>query len=40
MGLLRKMAAWGVMAFIALAFVIFAQPMYWQGEPSVAGKRA
>ena len=40
MGLLRKMAAWGVMAFIALAFVIFAQPMYRQGEPSVAGKRA
>lgn len=34
------MAAWGVMAFIALAFVIFAQPMYRQGEPTVAGKRA
>ena len=40
MGLLRKMAAWGVMAFIALVFVIFAQPMYRQGEPTVAGKRA
>lgn len=40
MGLLRRMAAWGVMAFIALAFVIFARPMYRQGEPTVAGKRA
>lgn len=40
MGWLRKMAAWGVMAFIALVFVIFAQPMYRQGEPTVAGKRA
>lgn len=40
MGLLRKTAAWGVMGFIALVFVIFAQPMYRQGEPTVAGKRA
>lgn len=40
MGLLRKMAAWGVMAFIALVFVIFARPMYRQGEPTVAGERA
>src|SRR5499427_9632813 len=40
MGLLRKMAAWGVMAFIALVFVLFARPMYRQGEPTVAGKRA
>ncbi|HKW64092.1 MAG TPA: TlpA disulfide reductase family protein [Candidatus Acidoferrum sp.] len=40
MGMLRKMAAWGVMAFIALVFVIFARPMYRQGEPTLAGKRA
>jgi peroxiredoxin len=40
MGWLRKMAAWGVMAFIALVFVIFARPMYRQSEPTVAGKTA
>src|SRR5215469_16247851 len=40
MGMLRRMAAWGVMAFIGLVFVIFAQPMYRQGEPTVAGKKA
>lgn len=40
MGMLRRMAAWGVVAFIALVFVIFARPMYRQGEPTVAGKRA
>ena len=40
MAILRRMAAWGVMAFIALVFVVFARPMYRQGEPSVAGKRA
>ena len=40
MGLLRKMAAWGVVAFIALVFVVFARPMYRQGEPTVAGKKA
>ena len=40
MGILRKMAAWGVMAFIALVFVLFARPMYRQGEPTVAGKTA
>ena len=34
------MAAWGVMGFIALVFVLFARPMYRQGEPTVAGKRA
>ena len=34
------MAAWGVMAFIALVFVFFARPMYRQGEPTVAGKTA
>jgi len=40
MGMLRKMAAWGVVAFIALVFVFFARPMYRQGEPTVAGKTA
>jgi cytochrome c biogenesis protein CcmG/thiol:disulfide interchange protein DsbE len=40
MGLLRRMAAWGVVAFIALVFVFFARPMYRQGEPTVAGKTA
>src|SRR5437879_13541665 len=40
MALLRRMAAWGVVAFIALVFVIFARPMYRQGEPTVAGKTA
>jgi peroxiredoxin len=34
------MAAWGVVAFIALVFVLFARPMYRQGEPTVAGKTA
>lgn len=28
------------MGFIALVFIVFAQPMYRQGEPTVAGKRA
>jgi len=34
------MAAWGVFAFIGLVFVFFAQPMYRQGEPTIAGKTA
>lgn len=38
--MLRKAAAWIVVAFIALVFVFFARPMYRQGEPSVAGKTA
>src|SRR5215470_267648 len=37
---LRKAAAWGVVAFCALVAVLFARPMYRQGEPSVAGKTA
>lgn len=40
MMLLRKMAAWGVVAFAALVVVFFAMPMYRQGEPTVAGKKA
>ena len=38
--LLRKAAAWVVVAMIALVFVFFARPMYRQGEPTVVGKRA
>ncbi len=34
------MAAWGVVAFAALVVVFFAMPMYRQGEPTVAGKKA
>ena len=40
MVLLRKLAAWGVVAFAALVVVFFAMPMYRQGEPTVAGKKA
>src|SRR5712691_11570789 len=40
MGILRKMAAWGVVALAALVVVFFAMPMYRQGEPTVAGKKA
>lgn len=40
MEILRKVAAWGVVAFIALVVVFFARPMYRQGEPTVAGKTA
>lgn len=40
MVMLRKMAAWGVVAFACLVVVFFAEPMYRQGEPSVAGKTA
>ena len=35
-----EMSAIDLMAFIALVFVLFARPMYRQGEPTVAGKRA
>src|SRR5712692_1354310 len=40
MGILRKAAAWGVVAFAALVVVFFARPMYRQGEPTVAGRTA
>ena len=40
MGMLRRLAPWGVVAFIGLVVVFFATPMYRQGEPSVAGKTA
>jgi len=40
MGIVRRFAPWGVVAFIGLVFVFFAMPMYRQGEPTVAGKTA
>ena len=40
MGILRKIAAWGVVAFAALVLVFFAMPSYRQGEASIAGKTA
>ncbi len=40
MGMLRKIVAWGVVAFACLVVVFFARPMYRQGEPTVAGKTA
>jgi cytochrome c biogenesis protein CcmG, thiol:disulfide interchange protein DsbE len=40
MVLLRKAAAWSVVAFAALVVVFFARPMYRQGEPTVAGRTA
>jgi cytochrome c biogenesis protein CcmG, thiol:disulfide interchange protein DsbE len=40
MGILRKIAPWGVVGFAALVVVFFARPMYRQGEPSIAGKTA
>jgi len=40
MGMLRKAAAWGVVAFAALVVVFFARPMYRQGEPTIAGRTA
>ena len=40
MGILRKLAAWGVVAIAALVVVFFAMPSYRQGEASVAGRTA
>src|ERR1051325_6375108 len=40
MVMLRKMVAWGVVAFACLVVGFFARPMYRQGEPTVAGKTA
>ena len=40
MAILRKIAAWGVVAIAALVVVFFAMPSYRQGEASVAGKTA
>src|SRR5713226_9320196 len=38
--ILRKIAAWGVVAIAALVLVMFAMPSYRQGEASIAGKTA
>ena len=40
MGILRKIAAWGVVAIAALVVVFFAMPSYRQGEASIAGRTA
>jgi peroxiredoxin len=40
MGILRKMAAWGVVGLAGLVVVFFAMPSYRQGEASIAGKKA
>jgi cytochrome c biogenesis protein CcmG, thiol:disulfide interchange protein DsbE len=40
MGILRKLAAWGVVGFAGLVVVFFAMPSYRQGEASVAGRTA
>ena len=40
MGILRKLAAWGVVGVAALVVVFFAMPSYRQGEASIAGKTA
>jgi peroxiredoxin len=40
MGILRKIAAWGVVSVAGLVLVFFAMPSYRQGEASVAGKTA
>jgi cytochrome c biogenesis protein CcmG, thiol:disulfide interchange protein DsbE len=40
MGILRKIAAWGVVAVAVLVVVFFATPSYRQGEASVAGRTA
>lgn len=40
MQILRKIAAWGVVALAGLVIVFFAMPMYRQGEASIAGKTA
>jgi len=40
MGILRKIAAWGVLAGALGVIVLFAMPSYRQGEASIAGKTA
>jgi len=36
----RRLANWGVMAFVAAVLYVFIMPSYRQGEPSIAGKKA
>lgn len=38
--LLRNLANWAVIAFVAAILYIFATPSYRQGEPSIAGSKA
>jgi thiol-disulfide isomerase/thioredoxin len=38
--ILRRLANWAVMAFVAAVLYVFAMPSYRQGEPSIAGKKA
>ena len=38
--LLRKLANWAVIAFVAAVLYIFVTPSYRQGEPSMAGRNA
>ncbi len=40
MGILRKIAAWGVVAAALGVLLLFAMPSYRQGEASIAGKTA
>jgi len=40
MGILRKIAAWGVLAAAVGIMLLFAMPSYRQGEASIAGKTA
>jgi cytochrome c biogenesis protein CcmG/thiol:disulfide interchange protein DsbE len=40
MGILRKIAAWGVLAAAVGVMLLFAMPSYRQGEASIAGKTA
>jgi len=40
MGIIRKIAAWGVLAAVLGVLLLFAMPSYRQGEASIAGKTA
>ena len=40
MGIIRKIAAWGVLAAVLGVILLFAMPSYRQGEASIAGKTA
>src|SRR2546421_12396723 len=38
--ILRRIASWAVVAFVAAVLYVFITPWYRQGEPSIAGKKA
>src|SRR3977135_256514 len=40
MGIVRKIAAWGVVVAALAVLLLFAMPSYRQGEASIAGKTA